>query len=289
MRWSPTQLPEMRQRMVNTALNTHNASDEVRATRLDIARRLDRAELYWVSRDMGRVMLDASGDLPDWTPAAILPALAGIMCFAEPMPPSEIGGAPQETWRPGPDGEPAPPRAPLAGIAWAKTGPHVNLYELMRTDDLRAAVPSIVLPQNVPLWVSADLHPLPALHPVKPADGAAAAFLATLGAAWILMQQPTVADQRQVRPVSKAARRRAGDDQGVTLIDLRRLEHKPADPDEPAASRQYQHRWLVRGHWRQQPYGPEQSLRKPVWVPSYIKGPADAPLLERPHVHVWRR
>lgn len=289
MRWAPTQLPEMHQRMLSTARDAHLASDEVRSIRATMAVHLDHAELFWVSRDMGRVMLDASGDLPDWTPAAVIPARSGIMCFAEPMPPTEIGGVPPQAWLPGPDGEPEPPSAPLSGIAWAKSGPHVQIYELMRTEDLVRAAPNIALPPNLPLWASSVLHPLPALQPVEPADGAAAAFLAMIGSAWILMQQPTVADQRPVRPGSKAARRRSSHDHGVTLIDLRRLQHRPADSDQPASSRQYQHRWLVRGHWRQQAYGPEQSLRKPVWVPSYIKGPADAPLKERPHVHVWRR
>ena len=278
----------MQRRMVNNALNLHGVSDEVRAARGSLARHLRQADLYWITRDMGRVMLDASGDLPDWTPSEAIPARAGIMCFAEPLPPTEVGGTPAHAWGPGPDGEPVPPSAPLSGIAWATTGPQIQLYLLTRTEDLLSAVPSILVPPTVPLWVSAELDPLPALHAVRPADGEAAAFLSMLGAAWILMQQPTVADQRPVGPSIKAARRRNSDHQDVTLIDLRRLEHKTTDTAEPV-SRQYQHRWLVRGHWRQQAYGPERSLRKPVWVPSHIKGPADAPLKERPHVHVWRR
>jgi len=30
--------------------------------------------------------------------------------------------------------------------------------------------------------------------------------------------------------------------------------------------------WFVRGHWRQQPYGPGMSLRKTIWIEPYIKG-----------------
>jgi hypothetical protein len=35
---------------------------------------------------------------------------------------------------------------------------------------------------------------------------------------------------------------------------------------------------VVRGHWRQQPYGPQRTLRRPVWINPHVKGPADAPL-----------
>lgn len=35
-------------------------------------------------------------------------------------------------------------------------------------------------------------------------------------------------------------------------------------------------RWVVRGHWRNQPYGPGSSERKLIWVEPHWKGPADA-------------
>ena len=44
---------------------------------------------------------------------------------------------------------------------------------------------------------------------------------------------------------------------------------------------EYHHRWIVSGHFRNQPYGPGGSLRRRQWIPPYIKGPAGAPLLNR--------
>lgn len=41
--------------------------------------------------------------------------------------------------------------------------------------------------------------------------------------------------------------------------------------------------WPVRGHWRNQACGPNFSLRKPVQIEPYWKGPEDAPILVRPH------
>lgn len=38
---------------------------------------------------------------------------------------------------------------------------------------------------------------------------------------------------------------------------------------------------LVRGHYKLQPYGPERSLRKRIWISPYWRGPDDAPDLRR--------
>jgi hypothetical protein len=45
-------------------------------------------------------------------------------------------------------------------------------------------------------------------------------------------------------------------------------------------------RWMVRGHWRLQPYGPRRSLRKPRWIDPYVKGPEGLPLDVRPTI--WK-
>jgi hypothetical protein len=40
-----------------------------------------------------------------------------------------------------------------------------------------------------------------------------------------------------------------------------------------AAKRVYKVRWIVRGHWRSQPHGPERSLRRLTWIAPHWKGP----------------
>ena len=42
-------------------------------------------------------------------------------------------------------------------------------------------------------------------------------------------------------------------------------------------------RWLVRGHWRQQAYGPHHSLRRTQWIEPFWKGADDAPIAIREH------
>jgi hypothetical protein len=42
-------------------------------------------------------------------------------------------------------------------------------------------------------------------------------------------------------------------------------------------TRVYKTRWVVRGHWRNQPYGPERALRRLTWIEPHWKGPEGAP------------
>lgn len=44
-------------------------------------------------------------------------------------------------------------------------------------------------------------------------------------------------------------------------------------------------RFVVRGHWKIQPHGPERADRKMIFVSPYWKGPADAPVLFRAHAN----
>lgn len=41
---------------------------------------------------------------------------------------------------------------------------------------------------------------------------------------------------------------------------------------------------IVRGHWRNQAYGPRHSLRRPQWIQPFWRGAEDAPVMLRPHV-----
>ena len=59
----------------------------------------------------------------------------------------------------------------------------------------------------------------------------------------------------------------------------------------PADQRQrspLSHQVLVRGHWRNVPYGQGRALRRHQWVMPYVKGPEGAPLVNRPLVKTWR-
>jgi hypothetical protein len=69
----------------------------------------------------------------------------------------------------------------------------------------------------------------------------------------------------------------------VTFVKLREIEHHETGPMD-ASGREYSHRWVVSGHWRNQPCGPKRSRRRPVYVAPYIKGPADKPLVYKERI-----
>jgi hypothetical protein len=48
-------------------------------------------------------------------------------------------------------------------------------------------------------------------------------------------------------------------------------------------------RWVVRGHWRWQSYGPGRTERRRIWISPFIKGPDGAPLVVSEKVYDLRR
>lgn len=106
-----------------------------------------------------------------------------------------------------------------------------------------------------------------------------------------LMGERIVTSER--RKPARAARREAqrfGFDPGAPrVIELRRHSSHDADPEgERVSNVEWTHRWIVRGHWRQQWY-PAQQRHKQIWIGAYEKGPDDLPLVIRERVWNWDR
>lgn len=106
--------------------------------------------------------------------------------------------------------------------------------------------------------------------------------------AFLLMQQP-LASREKARALPSDSRRaaRAGiADTGVTVVKLRHMksafEHGVARPVE------WRHRWIVRGHWRNQ-WLPSRGVHRPTWISPHIKGPDEMPLKVTEKVNVWTR
>lgn len=240
--------------------------------------RYRESELFWVTRDMTRVAMDASTDIPPWIPATTIPAPTGLLIWAEPLP--------RLCWY----GVKALPMVTADAVQWVHADGFVDIDILTRTDHLVAEghldkpgrrgpfvkVRGVVLKADEPTPV--DQY-VPAAEP---------GLIAALGATWTLMQIPTVATPRQVTGSGGSGRQWQNQQRTVSIIDLHRLEHRDTSAID-SAGRAYRHRWYVRGHWREQAYGPRQTLRRSTWIPGYIKGPPGAPLLELERVNVWRR
>lgn len=75
----------------------------------------------------------------------------------------------------------------------------------------------------------------------------------------------------------------------TTMIVLRRQPPAPHGDEAAGTGRGYSCRFVVRGFYRQQAYGPDHSLRRRQWIPPYVKGPEDAPLSLSKPVRIWRR
>lgn len=96
-------------------------------------------------------------------------------------------------------------------------------------------------------------------------------------ALWLLLNQTVVTQVDE--PLDRPARRRAGRrgiPPKVVTIKLRRSTS--TNRREGESNVEWSHRWIVRGHWRWQAYGPGRKERRRIWIAPFVKGPEDAPL-----------
>ena len=112
-----------------------------------------------------------------------------------------------------------------------------------------------------------------------------AAFIVTL---WRLCQQSLAS--RLGEDPSRTARRRMGKAHlpvsPITVISLRRVSGQ----EHGESHVEWQHRWMVRGHWRRQPYRENgETVYRYIYINPYLKGPEDMPLLHRDKVNALVR
>ncbi len=299
--WAPTSLPLMRRQMcenLGAALahiplaadqaaqaGDHDTAAQYLQTIADADRDiadLKAAELYWVARNMVDLAVDAAASLPEWSPRAAMPVESGLLCWAKPS----------GTFRwpvPGSDETVA---VDVDSMSWAVRDGRVGVFLGFRWERVGERLsglirPTSIVPHPCGVW---DLDE-PVSHRL---ESGAVSPLSVLGAAWLLMSQPTVAQSRRLEPAGGRSGRSvdgaddARDGEAVSLIELRRLADNTAHQPQPGQpGRAYNKRWWVGGHWRQQSWGPKHALRKPVWIAPHLKGPESAPLSTR--VNVWRR
>lgn len=109
-----------------------------------------------------------------------------------------------------------------------------------------------------------------------------------------LMQQKITVrhNERPGRAARREGLRRGFDlDEERSVIVVRLRREKNPQTGEPMGPANYSHRFIVGGHWRNQPYlseGPD--VTRQIWIADYIKGPEDLPLVIRPrHAFTWSR
>lgn len=102
-------------------------------------------------------------------------------------------------------------------------------------------------------------------------------------AAFQLAAQANLAESEQQatpRPERRRTERAGLPPRDVRIVRLRRAVSAARDTERQAdgSTREWQHRWVVRGHWRQHWY-PTMQDHRPKWIAPYLKGPDGAPLL----------
>lgn len=120
------------------------------------------------------------------------------------------------------------------------------------------------------------------------ADAVAGRFQPYLAAFLLLLtQQVTAPVIYDATPGARKRGQRVGRKaSGVTVVDLRHRTHNDSgEPGDPGHGNRYHARHLVGGHWKWQPYGPNRSLRRRIFVEGYVRGPEDKPLVVKPKVY----
>lgn len=240
-------------------------------------RELPEASLYWVSAELSQLIDHAARSLPPTTlTPELLPTPKGFVAFASPLE--------------GLDVQPGHPPVQVRCLLWGDA----HLTWLAGREHISVATygfqESLWFPLGRSDWAFGDDTEAPVDNVLKGDERRLASmaedrrWLATL---CLLIGQDRVATKTEVRPSRQIARRLARGgfaDSTVRLVDVRR-RHEPSE-GKGEHTVEWSHRWVVEGHWRQQAYGPNHSLRRPKFILPYIKGPTDKPIVVRPTVSV---
>lgn len=107
-----------------------------------------------------------------------------------------------------------------------------------------------------------------------------------LAASLLLMTQPGITSVSDAHADRAASRRLVRKGWRVPVVRVVRLRGHEGSGSGASGERHLSRRFIVRGHWRNQPYGPGSSLRRPTWIAPHIKGPEGAPLDTRPTAYL---
>lgn len=271
-------------------------------------RQMSLAQLFWVSADITAESMDAASDVPVINPQDA-PAESGILFFEKPLPPLPLhstfkrllalkqalaAGSPLQKAQ-GQD------QLEVDGICWYSTATGIELAGFALNAGRERLVPGVLSdPRN--LLVAYTLPSGKVLDIDSLADNPAhQSFLALVSALWVMMKTPTVAEVSDADiATGYRYRRQAGEAPGqavparrlVQVVDMRPLAHKDDGVEDAPGSgsrhRRSAHRWVVRGHWRNQAVGTGREQRRLTWIPSYIKGNPEGELIVSEKVLRWR-
>ena len=303
-KWSPYDLPYLREAQVTAWLKLAEfwGRPEARArekvpgaSALDfhaMADALREAPLTWIARDFCSMIRDTMGTVPQWSPEEIMPSQSGLVAFDTPLFSAVWNG----------DINNQRYLVPIDAIFWKRTGDMVKIRALSRLGEARGALSP--LREGIPwdevfattthvqtlLGKESDVELVVAEGFPSDATGSEQ-LLGALGAMWLLMAQPTVVEE--ANPVQMRVKRsgvRPGQSSKATVqVNVRSLVRKRRAGHGGGRRGKATTRWWVRGHWRQQAWGKDRKVRKPVFIEPHTAGARGAEVVEKPNVTVWKK
>lgn len=91
---------------------------------------------------------------------------------------------------------------------------------------------------------------------------------------FLFVNQKLLVRSKQI--ANRTTRRRLNLNPDLSEIDVILLRTHIYKPTGGGADVEWSCKWLVRGHWRQQPY--KNGIYRPIWIAPYWKGPDDKPV-----------
>lgn len=251
---------------------------------------LETTTLYWVTAPMTQVAMQGSEKVPEIYPDRDMPTPTGLMAFEKPLPPL-YGFA----WGTFGNTVKQPSDSPISALLWRTDGDDVVVTARIWIGHHAPLPPNTTQRTPYEPLHTAGVVRIPRRRAqnldeldVEPEDRYLMAFLST---AWVQMMTPTLAQRTTIDPKTGGTPRPGvpASPPLVTTIDLRPIRHTDFSESDEKTGTVFTHRFVVRGHWRNQAYGTGHAQHRMTWIPAYIKGPESAPLLPTEKVMVWRR
>ena len=253
------------------------------------ADKIGDAELYWLSRTAATVATDLAGHgMPPVTfreliATSDLPA-AGLMLWPKPL-----ASLPWTNHRvQDPDAEAM--TAGWDGLAWIYDDQEFTTYLLSQVAEQRSAG---VLSNERPIWspgqvvrfdsLALDSNPgsgetlVPINEPMDEFGAVLPSVSQVVAALLALIGQERVITKRRMFADRTAPNEAAAPRPGVVMLDILRPQEAAIGARVGDTRERAMRRWFVRGHWRMQPYGPGNSLRRLQYISLHTAGHPDAP------------
>lgn len=254
---------------------------------------LEDAPLTWLDSGVCEMLADTYRDVPAFSPQACMPGDSGTIALESPFFTVAFTSHMHDQTV----------LADCDALHWRRVGDMVRISALSRFDGkqhhlspFRRACPlhealAVMIDFDVIRETDAEVE-YRISGDVKSVDRAQASgneIVSAMASVWLLLSQPRVM-QEDAPVVASVRRRRSAPGESKkrpVRVSVRTLEVSPRSGAR-GGGRKATSRWWVRGHWRQQAWGKNRALRKPVFIAPHTAGSSDGDLDDRPQVQVWR-